>query len=77
MISYKCSIDFWRDDVHIKTDKVITIEEDIIIEDDFERQELISDILLEKLKEKFDEYVELIEFEELTDKDYHIYKLTY
>jgi len=42
-----------------------------------EREETIRDILLTKLKEEYDEDLELIEFETLTDKDYDIYKITY
>lgn len=77
MIDYKCLIEINRDGHEIHTDTVITIEEDINIDDIFERDETIRDILLEKLKEEFDEDIKLIEFEELTDRDYDIYKLTY
>jgi len=77
MTEYKCLIEFWRDDINIKTDTVITIEEEISIEDDFERNELIRDILLEKLKVEYQDDVELIEYETLTDRDYDIYKITY
>ena len=77
MTEYKCLIEFWRDDINIKTDTIIIIEEDTNVEDDFERNELIRDILLEKLKVEYQDDVELIEYETLTDKDYDIYQLTY
>jgi len=77
MNDYKCLIEIYRDGHEIHTDTIITIEEDIDIVDDFERDETIREILMEKLKEEYDEDVKLIDFEELTDRDYHIYKLTY
>jgi len=77
MNDYKCLIEIYRDGHEIHTDTIITIEEDIDIVDDFERDETIREILMEKLKEEYDEDVKLINFEELTDRDYHIYKLTY
>lgn len=77
MIDYKCLFQFWRDDVHIKTDTVITIEEDILIDDAFEREETIRDILLEKLRIKYQDDIELIDYEVLTDRNYDIYKITY
>ena len=77
MTEYKCLIEFWRDCHCLKTNAVITIEEDLMIDDDFERNELIRDILLEKLKVEYQDDVELIEYETLTDRDYDIYKITY
>jgi hypothetical protein len=77
MIDYKCLIELYRDGHEIHTDTVMTIEEDIDIVDDFERDETIRDILLTKLKEEYDEDVKLLEYESLTDIDYDIYKLTY
>ena len=77
MIDYKCLIELYRDGHKIHTDTVITIEEDIDIIDDFERDETIRDILLTKLKEEYDDNVELLEYESLVDIDYYIYKLTY
>jgi hypothetical protein len=55
------------------TDTIITIYDDIYIEDEFERSEIIRELLCEKLIEQnkgefdTDEY-ELIEFEELFEK---------
>ena len=67
-------------------DKVFTIEDDVIFETnknnkdqdvEFEREELIKDIVLELLKEKFGKSVELIDFETVVDNNFDIYKLTY
>ena len=77
MIDYKCLIELYRDGHEIHTDTVMTIEEDIDIVDDFERDETIRDILLERLKVEFDEDVKLLEYESLVDVDYDICKLTY
>ena len=77
MIDYKCLIEIFADGHEINTDTVITIEEDIDIIDDFEREETIGDILSAKLKEKYGYYTKLLEFETLTDVDFDIYKLTY
>lgn len=77
MIDYKCLIEIYRDGHEIHTDTVITIEEDIDIVDDFDKDETIRDILLTKLKEEYDGDVKLLEYESLTDIDYDIYKLTY
>jgi hypothetical protein len=78
MIDYKVIVDVWISDLSFNRELILTIEEDISIEDDFERSELIRDILLEKAKEDLHHNnIELIEYEELTDRDYDIYKLTY
>jgi hypothetical protein len=88
MIDYKCLVQIYRDGHEIKTDTIITIEEDIIIEDkdvkfskaerdiEFERQQIIESLLLEKLKEEFDEDVELINYEELIQQE-NLYKFEY
>jgi len=67
MIDYKCLIEIYRDGHEIHTDTIITIEEDIKIDDDFERSETIRDILLEKLKEEYDEDLELLEYAETVE----------
>ena len=77
MIDYKCLIEIFADGHELNTDTVITIEEDIDIVDDSERDETIRDILSTKLKEKYGYYTKLLEFETLTDVDFDIYKLTY
>ena len=77
MVDYKCLIEIWTDGHELNTDTVVTIEEDIDISDDFERDETIRDILLEKLKEKYGYCCKLIDYESLTDKNCDIYKLTY
>ena len=77
MIDYKCLIQINADGHELNTDTVITIEEDIDITDDFEREETIRDILSAKLKEEYGYYTKLLEFESLTDVDFDIYKLTY
>jgi hypothetical protein len=77
MIDYKCLIEIWADGHEIHTDTVITIEEDIDISDDFERDEATRDILSTKLKEEYGEGTKLLDFESLTDTNYDIYKLTY
>ena len=77
MIDYKCLIEIHRDGHVINTDTVITIEEDINIQDSWERDETIRDILSTKLKAKYGEGVELLEFESIADCNYDIYKLTY
>ena len=50
MNDYKCVIEIYADGHELNTDTVITIEEDIDISDDFERDETIRDILSAKLK---------------------------
>lgn len=77
MTDYKCLIEIHRDGHCLHTDTVITIEEDIDIEDNWEREETVRSILLERLKEEYGEGVEILDFESLTDRDYDIYKLTY
>lgn len=52
MIDYKRLIKIDADGHELNTDTVITIEEDINIADDFERDETIRDILSAKLKKK-------------------------
>jgi len=77
MTDYKCLIEIFADGHELNTDTVITIEEDIDIQDDFEREETIRDILSVKLKEEYGYCCKLINYETLTDKAYDIYKLTY
>lgn len=77
MTDYKCLIEIWADGHELNTDTVITIEEDIDIVDDFERDETIRDILSAKLKEEYGYCCKLIDYESLTDRNYDIYKLTY
>ena len=77
MIDYKCLIEIFADGHELNTDTVITIEEDIDIVDDFERDETTRDVLLEKLKEEYGYCCKLIDYESLTDKNCDIYKLTY
>lgn len=77
MIDYKCLIEIFADGYEINTDTVITIEEDINIVDDFERDETIRSILAEKLKEEYGYCCKLIDYECLNDENYDIYKLTY
>ena len=77
MIDYKCLIEIFADGHELNTDTVITIEEDVDIADDFERDETIRSILSAKLKEEYGYYCKLIDYECLTDRDYDIYKLTY
>jgi len=73
MIDYIVRFTYWIDDLEFSSDKVITIQEGHI-----EDQELLEDVLLEILKEEIDnENIVLIDFEEITDRDYDIYKLTY
>ena len=77
MTDYKCLIEVNRDGHVINTDTVITIEEDIDISDDFEREETIRDILSAKLIDKYGEGIELLEFESIVDCNYDIYRLIY
>ena len=77
MIDYRCLIEINADGHELNTDTVITIEEDIDIVDEFERDETIRSILTEKLKEEYGECTKLLEFESLVDVDYDIHKLTY
>jgi hypothetical protein len=84
IVKYKCYIN----DLEFNSDTIITIEDDIIIDDkdikfsnverdiEFEREQLITEILYEKLKEQFDENVELVDFEELIQQE-NLYKFEY
>ena len=77
MTDYKCLIELYMDGHELNTDTVITIEEDVDIADDFERDETIRSILSAKLKEEYGYCCKLIDYESLIDRDYDIYKLTY
>ena len=77
MIDYKCLIEIFADGHELNTDTVITIEEDIDIVDDWERDETIRSILSAKLKEEYGECTKLLDFETLVYSDFDIYKLTY
>ena len=73
MIDYKCLISYYVDDIHMTPELILTIEEGII-----EDQELLEDVLLEKAKEYLEnEYIELVEFEELTQTEQaNLYRIT-
>ena len=77
MIDYKCLIEIFADGHTLNTDIIITIEEDIDIEDNWERDETIRDILSTKLKEEYGCCCKLIDYESLNDENFDIYKLTY
>lgn len=70
MIEYKINYNYWTDDILLSKDTIITIEEDIDIEDTHNRDELIRDILLEKLREEIgNDKIEIIDFEELEGEE--------
>lgn len=73
MISYRVLASFWLGDIHMTPELILTIEEGYI-----EDQELLEDVLLEKAKEELEnEYIELIEFEELTQTEQaNLYRIT-
>lgn len=73
MIDYRVLISFWIDDIHMTPELTLTIEEGII-----EDQELLEDVLLEKAKEYLEnEYIELVEFEELKQTEQaNLYRIT-
>lgn len=77
MLDYRCLIEINADGHELNTDTVITIEEDIDIADDFEKEETIRDILSAKLKEEYGYCCKLIDYESLNDENFDIYKLTY
>ena len=52
MIYYKCLIEIFADGHELNTDTVITIEEDIDIVDDWERDETIRSILIVRKRNK-------------------------
>lgn len=88
MIDYIVKYEFWRDYCHISSDTIINIEENIIIDDkdvkfskverdiEFEKIQMIESLLTEKLKEEFDDDVELLDYEELIQQE-NLYKFEY
>lgn len=86
MTDYIVTYKHYINDIELNNYKILTIEDDIYIEQnkedkdqdrEFETEQLTRSILLELLKEEFGECVELIDFEPLIDNDFDIYKLTY
>jgi hypothetical protein len=88
MVDYIVKYKYYINDLEFNTDTIITIEEDIIIDDkdvkfskverdiDFEREQLTTEILYEKLKDKISNDVELVDYEELIERD-NLYKFEY
>jgi hypothetical protein len=71
MLDYKARYNFYIEDIDMSSSDTITIDEYI---DD---EELLFDVLQEKLKDKIDDRVQLTDYECLWDRDFDIYKLTY
>jgi hypothetical protein len=73
MIDYKITYNRYIDDIELKGDTIITIQEGII-----ENQNLLEDVLMELLKEDIEnENVEIIDFEELTQTEQaNLYRIT-
>jgi len=73
MIDYMVRYKYYIDDLEFNSDRIITIQEGHI-----EDQELLEDVLLELLKEEIDnENIVLIDFEELTQTEQaNLYRIT-
>jgi hypothetical protein len=88
MVDYIVKYKYYINDLEFNADTIITIEDDILIDDknikfskverdiEFEREQLTTEILYEKLKDKINNNVELVDFEELIQRD-NLYKFEY